>query len=156
DLSVTEPTGSLANALQRQTIGGGTLLADSMTANEESYVASEAFSGDYLISIERVWGRPLGGKAQLKIIRHQGTPQETEELITVRLASTVGGPFRFSLDKGRRTEAAYVPPAAVHQAHSDSTSPLESQDSVLNRIRVLSDPEITGVERGMRGATTSA
>ena len=66
----------MCSALNRQTVNGGTLLADSLAnLTSETYVAPQAFSGQYRVSVERVWGKPLGGKAQLKIIRHQGTPE---------------------------------------------------------------------------------
>ena len=93
DLKVEEPTGSFCTALSKQTIGGGTLIADALASmTSESYAAAEGFSGEYKVWVERVWGKPLGNKAQLKIIRHQGTTQETEELVTVRLQSNPLGP----------------------------------------------------------------
>src|SRR5262249_47532493 len=80
DLKVNEPTGSICTPLSRQTINGGTLLGDSLDNTQgETYVAAEAFSGEYTITVERIWGKPLGNKAQLKIIRHQGTEDETEQ-----------------------------------------------------------------------------
>ncbi|NBO94156.1 MAG: hypothetical protein EBV06_17880, partial [Planctomycetia bacterium] len=79
DLKVQEPTGSICSTLARQSIGGGTLIADSLTgATSETYAAAEAFNGEYKITVDRVWGKPLGSKAQIKIIRHQGTKDETE------------------------------------------------------------------------------
>ena len=79
DLKVAEPTGSVCTPLNRQTINGGTLIAERSghRRNAETYVAAEAFSGEYTINVEKVWGKPLGNKAQLKIIRHQGTQDET-------------------------------------------------------------------------------
>src|SRR5262249_11269921 len=79
DLKVKEPTGSVCSALNRLTVGGGTLIGDTLAdQNSETYVAPLAFSGAYEISVERVWGEPQGGEAQVKIIRHQGTKDETE------------------------------------------------------------------------------
>src|SRR5206468_7553210 len=90
DLRVEEPSGSFCSALTRQTIGGGTMIADALASmTGETYAAAEGFSGEYKVWVERVWGRPLGNKAQIKIIRHQGTDHETEELVTVRLQSNL-------------------------------------------------------------------
>src|SRR5262249_34554571 len=94
DLRVLEPTGSTCSVLQKQTIGGGTLIGGSVGSGpHEAYVCAEGFSGDYTVTVERVWGQPLGNKAQLRIIRHQGTPDETEELVTVALATELSRPL---------------------------------------------------------------
>ena len=78
DLKVTEPTGSVCSWLNRQTVGGGTLLGDTLAEpSRETYVAAQAFSGVHKVTVDRTWGRPLGEKAKLEIVRHQGTPQET-------------------------------------------------------------------------------
>src|SRR5262249_20212564 len=114
DLKVSEPGGGVCSALSRVTVGGGTLIGDTLDErNAATYVAAEAFSGDYAIQVERVWGKPLGNKCQLKIIRHQGTPEEAEQLVTVRLGSATMKPITVKLEDGRRAETAYVPPAAA-------------------------------------------
>jgi hypothetical protein len=156
DLKVEEPTGSVCSALTRQTVGGGTLIADSLASmTSETYAAAEAFSGDYKVWVERVWGKALGGKAQLKIIRHQGTPEETEQLVTVKISSSISEPVTVKLEGGRRTEAAYVPPPSLHQPGDDATAPKEGSDAILNRLRALSDPEVTGFEPGTKGGATA-
>jgi hypothetical protein len=157
DLKVEEPSGSFATAVNRQTVGGGTLLADSLSdPNRETYVAAQGFSGDYTIQVERVWGKPLGNKAQLKIIRHQGTPQESEQLITLKLTSNVSAPIAVKLDSGRRTEAAFVPPPAAHKTEELAVSVAEGNDDVLNKLRGLADAEITGFEKRMSGGSAAA
>src|SRR5207302_1133262 len=84
DLHVAEPPGSVCSPLSRQTVGGGTLIGDTLSnPTGETYVAAQAFPGEYTVTVERVWGRPLGGKAQLKIILSQGTEDEAEQLVTV-------------------------------------------------------------------------
>ena len=61
DLEVEEPIGTTCSFQQRQTPGGGTLLGDTLLEpNRKTYVASEAFSGDYEMTIKRMWGRPQG------------------------------------------------------------------------------------------------
>ncbi|MFO0844433.1 MAG: vWA domain-containing protein [Gemmataceae bacterium] len=146
DLKVEEPTGSVCTPLARQTIGGGTLVADTAEA-AESYAAAEAFSGEYRVLVERVWGKPLGGKAQLKVIRHQGTPDETEELVTVRVSGTVAEPVAVRLAGGRRTRTASVPPAAAHEAPGDAAAPLDPQAEVLFKLGALAT-----ADRAERGA----
>jgi hypothetical protein len=150
DLKVQEPTGSMCWALQPQTIGGGTLVADAVESpNASSYVAAEGFSGEYKISVVPVWGRPLGNKAQLRIIRHQGTEDETEELVTIRLATDTQRPRTIKLENGRRTHAAYVPPP---QPVQEPTTPKgNTSDRVLTKLRSLADPEVTGVHMSSGG-----
>ena len=77
DLKVQEPSGSVCSALNRQTVGGGILIGDSLSdMTTETYLAAEAFSGEYQVAIERVWGKPLGNRAQIKVIRHPGHRQQ--------------------------------------------------------------------------------
>ncbi len=154
DLKVEEPTGSVATPLSRQTIGGGTLLADTRDT-AETYVASEAFSGDYRIVVEKVWGKPLGNKAQLRIIRHQGTPQETEELVTVKMTSTVSEPVVVKLSEGRRRDTVTVPAPAAHLALDEVTTPLDPASEIMWKLRDLSNAERSG-EQVMQGGIYSA
>ncbi len=153
DLKVHEPCGSICSAMSRQTIGGGTLIGDFLAdMTSESYVAAQAFPGDYLVVVERVYGKPLGERAQLTVIRHQGTARQREDLITVNLKAN--NSIRIALQDGRRTETAYVPPPeAVQDSASSSTAAAgwSSTERVLNQLRVMADPEITGVARGMSG-----
>jgi hypothetical protein len=134
--------------LNRQTIGGGTVIGDSVgNMTSETYAAAQGFSGEYRVRVERVWGRPLGDKAQLKIIRHQGTPEETEQLVTVSVNSNLTQPVIVKLEGGRRTEVAYVPPPAALEP-PDTASAGDSTGQVLNKLRALADPEVTGYEAG--------
>ncbi|MBY0230871.1 MAG: hypothetical protein K2W96_16415, partial [Gemmataceae bacterium] len=151
DLKVEEPAGSVCNVLQRQSLGGGTLVADSLSSAAETYAAAEAFSGEYKVSVERVWGKPLGGKAQLLVIRHQGTPEESEELVPIKIDSNLVGPFKFKLDGGRRTEAAYVPPPEA-MAMPVEDSKKDSSDQIQAKLRTMADPESTGTV-GVSGGT---
>jgi len=151
DLKVKEPCGSVCSALNRQTVGGGILIGDSLAdMNQETYLAAQAFPGEYEITVERVWGQPLSNRAQLKIIRHQGTPQYEEELLTVDLKANQ--PIKIRLPDGRRTETAYVAPPSALQP-DEPPPPVETISNVLTELRKLADPEITGVTRGIRGGT---
>jgi hypothetical protein len=149
DLEVREPIGTTCSCLQRQTPGGGTLLGDtSADMQRETYIAAEGFSGEYQVTVRRIWGRPLGGKATLEIIQHQGTPQETRKRETIIFDRT--HTLAVTLDEGRRTEAASVPPpAATRRTATAAKTP--SSDSVLNKLRALADPEIVGTERTRMG-----
>jgi len=150
DLKVLEPSGSVCASLNRQTIGGGTLIASGpANTNSETYLAAQAFDGEYRITVEKVWGKPLGNKAQLRIIKNQGTENETEEVITLKLVSNISEPITVKLDKGRRSEAAYVPPPSAHlNMESPAITPTDDGNAVMSKLRALADPEITGVERG--------
>jgi len=154
DLEVKEPIGTVCSFLQRQTPGGGTLLGGNLDdLGRETYVAAKAFSGDYQVTIRRIWGRPLGGKATLELIQYQGTPQETRrrETITFDRKHTL----TFSLKEGRRTTAEYLPPPAAKQ-RAKSTPGLTSPDRVLSKLRAKADPEFSGSDsKGMQGKLAS-
>jgi tetratricopeptide (TPR) repeat protein len=143
DLRVLEPTGSECSWLSRQTVGGGTLIGDTLSEpNRETYVAGKAFSGEYKVRIDRAWGTPTGGKAKLEVIRHQGTPNETVTPITVTLTENTVVPVK--LEDGRRTETAFVPPPAPRP-----TPPAElgGIDRVVSQLRALAEGS-QGTERG--------
>jgi hypothetical protein len=149
---VKEPTGSVCSCLNRLTVGGGTLIGDTLTdTNSETYVAAEAFSGEYEISVERRWGRPLGDKAQVMITLHQGTPQETTQIETIDLK--VGNTVTAKLEDGRRKTAAAVPPP---ESIKRPVVKLEQGlDRVFNQLRDMADPMVTGTEGGLRGGLSA-
>jgi len=153
DLKVKEPTGAICSCLNRQTVGGGTLLGDTLTErNTETYVAAFAFSGEYEITVDRVWGRTLGEKAQLDIIQHQGTPQESVRRVTVDLKTDK--PTKLVFQEGRRTEAASVPPPAA--AQQAAVEPDKETRSMFSQLRGIANPQTTGVDNsGLRGGTSS-
>jgi hypothetical protein len=152
DLHVLEPSGSQCSPLHRQTIGGGVLIGDSLAdRTNETYLAAQAFSGEYEIEIEKIWGHTLGGKAQLKIITHQGTPQEHEQLVTIELTSHRSRPIRIKLDEGRRTETAYVPPPGSQQSSDVDTTGLESSGKIRAKLSAMADPEVMGMNRRVSG-----
>jgi hypothetical protein len=155
DLKVLEPTGSTCWALSKQTVGGGTLLGDTLdNMNSETYVAAQGFSGKYVVTVEKVWGRPLGNKAQLKIIHHQGTDDETEELITIRMNSNISKPIVVKLADGRRKETAYVAPAAAMKPPPPREA-LASTNRIFQQLRNLANPEVTEVSRSISGGAGS-
>jgi hypothetical protein len=139
--------------MQRQTPGGGVLIGDrDGDSRQASYVASKAFSGDYRITLRRVWGRPLGGKAVVEIIQHQGTPDETHQRETVVFDRI--HMMSFNLADGSRTTAEFVP--AVPPASPAKQKAIASSNQVLNDLRALADGDHTRIEAGMRTDHMSA
>jgi hypothetical protein len=148
-LKVKEPTGSVCSFLDRQTIGGGVLLGGTLDQPRgETYVAAEAFPGEYTITVERIWGRPLGDKAQVEITRYKGTPREHTRVETIDFR--LGNTFTFNLDHGRRTTAAEVPPPAVVEK-PDALTQFDNVE-IMRQLRAMADPVSTGMEV-IRGGT---
>jgi len=148
DLKVKEPIGSNCSYLQRQSMGGGTLLGDSVTDGaREIYVASEAFSGEYEITVDRVRGLTQGNKATIEIIRHQGTPNEARERKTFVLDRTYT--LKVNLKDGRRTSVASATPASMERAEKVVDDPAGG-DRVLNKLRAMTDPMVR--DGGLRGS----
>jgi hypothetical protein len=153
DLEVKEPIGTLCSCMQRQSPGGGILLGDTLSdTSRESYVAASAFAGDYQVTVRRIWGRPLGGKATLEIVEHQGTPKESRRRETIGFDRT--HTLTVTLEDGRRKSADSVPPPAANERPKKS-SQSSGTDLVLNKLRAMADPEMTGVEPAPRSGFTS-
>jgi hypothetical protein len=153
DLEVKEPIGTVCSFLQRQSPGGGTLLGDGYTdAGHESYVAAKAFSGDYHVTVRRIWGRPMGGKANLEIIEHMGTARENRRRETIAFDRKYT--MSVAMADGRRTKTEFVPPPAVKKKSPERKGPSQS-DSVLARLRMEANPEFAGEEYGPRGGAST-
>ncbi|HEV3261402.1 MAG TPA: hypothetical protein VG013_31405, partial [Gemmataceae bacterium] len=154
DLQVKEPIGTVCSFMHRQTPGGGTLLGDTTSDSaQQSYVAAEAFPGQYEVTVRRIWGRPLGSKATLRIIEHQGTPDETEhrETVTLDRKATV----KFTLDTGRRTSSAQVSPEASQPRAARANDNVSSGANVFSKLRALANPDQDMSFSGMQGGVTS-
>jgi hypothetical protein len=148
DLEIKEPSGDTCSFQQRQTSGGGTLIGDTIAdAGRESYVAATAFSGEYQVTIRRIWGRPQGGKATLEIVRHQGTPREMRQRETVAFGRQYVVPV--TLEDGRRTELAYVPPQTT-PARRTKAIELNDSTAVANKLRMVADPQFADSDTRMR------
>ena len=83
----------------------GTLIGNGLSKEDltrVSYVAAQAFSGEFHITVRRLWGQPLGGKARLEIVQHQGTPKESRQIETVQVDGKAAT-FKLTLADGRRT-----------------------------------------------------
>ncbi len=152
EMEIKEPIGSVCSLQQKQTPGGGTLLSPSLTdSNRISYLAAQAFSGDYEITVRRIWGQTVGSRARLEVIHHLGTPRETRELHTVRLDQKAT--LRISLSGGRRTEMAYVPPttAPKSQEAKENQTP-----HVLEKLRGLAFPDFSGATAPRVSSTSNS
>jgi hypothetical protein len=155
DLRVDEPSGSVCSCVNRLTVGGGTLIGDTLgEKNAETYVNAEAFPGKYKLTVDKVWGRPLGDKAQLKVVHHQGTDKETSQLITINLAETNN--VTIDLAEGRRTEVANVPPESL-QPSTEPLGEIAGAGEALSKLRGMASGEMTSsvVQRGFRGGVSS-
>jgi hypothetical protein len=142
-LKVKEPTGSICSFLNRQTIGGGILIGGTLDQPRgETYITAEAFPGEYTVTVDRVWGRPLGDKAQLEITRYKGTPREHTRVETIDFR--LGNTFTFNLDNGRRTTAADVPPPSVVEK-PDAVTQFDNIET-MRRLRAMADPVSMGIE----------
>jgi len=152
DLKVKEPTGSVCWVLNKQTIGGGAMAGDAQSdPNSETYQAAQGFSGDYEVTLDRAWGRPLSDKVQLTIIRYQGTKNERQELLTLDLKDHPV--VRVNLGDGRRSEAAYVPPPSTVRPVDEAVAPTSSRVALMNQLRKMSEPDAQGVTVGFRGSS---
>lgn len=147
DLEVAEPIGSVCSFLSRQTTGGGTLIGDTLSdMTRETYVAAEAFPGEYAITLRHIWGRPLGSKATLEVIEHEGTPRKKtlfRDTIVFDRTHTV----KVTLKDGRRTSVAQVPAAPPR---SEVKAKVQS-DRALNQLRALADSDQGDADAGVRG-----
>jgi hypothetical protein len=149
-LRVKEPTGSVCSFLNRQTIGGGTLLGGTLDQERgETYLAAEAFPGEYTVTVDRVWGKPLGDKAQLEITLYKGTPREHTRVETIDFR--LGNSTTIHLDNGRRTTAADVPPPGAIQ-RPETTAGVDTV-AILRQLRDIADPVSTGIEPSFRGGS---
>src|SRR5262249_22057217 len=89
ELEVQERCGSVCSPQLRQSPGGGTWTGNLIPVSARGalevdetlrkpharYAAALAFPGEYQITVRRIWGEPLGGRARLEVVLNQGTAQ---------------------------------------------------------------------------------
>ncbi|MCX7699676.1 MAG: hypothetical protein N2039_02240, partial [Gemmataceae bacterium] len=138
DLEVFEPVNTTCSATKRQSAGGGVLTCDDLTQHREVYTAAEAFSGTYVVKVKRVWGRPRGGVAQLKIVQHQGTDDQVIQYHTVNVDQAAE--VKVNLANGRRTHLAEVLPPLPPPAIPEQDERSESVRKAREMLRALADP----------------
>jgi tetratricopeptide (TPR) repeat protein len=150
ELYVKEAAGTVCSQDHRMSPGGGTLTGGTLSdPRKVSYVAAQAFSGEYEIKVRLLWGQPLGNKARLEIVRHQGTVKESRKIETI----SVDGPvvtLKVKLDDGRRTSLAVITP--VEYKRTEAKTDGEKGVSTREQLRDLADPYYTGRSGGLRGA----
>jgi len=170
NVRVEEPTGSVCSPQNRQTLGGGVFVGDTIgeggDRNTQTYLNALAFPGAYKVTAERVYGRPLGDEVQITVIRNQGTPQETVQIKNLPVKEKVNRTvidghvvadlpvLEVNLAEGRRTEAAYVPPVVNRVPIDANATAVYNPDRVMNQLRAMADPQVTGFEMP-RGGTYS-
>jgi hypothetical protein len=161
DLRVLEPIGSTCSNYQKQTAAGSMLVGDldrydslHPESRSELYTVVEAFNGSYEVKVDTVWGRPLSGKAQVKITYHQGTPEERTEYQTINVDSKSS--VKVTMSGGRRTSLAAVPPP-IAPGHPDKEKVKEgsSLNKAVAKLRALADPTYTSNPVEVRGGGAS-
>jgi tetratricopeptide (TPR) repeat protein len=159
DLEVTEPTGAVCSPQQPQTTGGGLwrgdrLMEDLADKYRESYTVSEGFSGSYEIRVKKIWGKPQGDKVTVKVTRHQGAANQSQELHRLTIGTDGSAYLKVNLDDGRREHLATVPAPAPRKPAAAKTG---GQDRVYNLLRAMAEPAYSGMtKQGMMGGGTSA
>jgi hypothetical protein len=151
DLEVTEPTGAICGPRQPQSTGGGLWRGDQFLAEDraekfhEIYSAAEAFSGSYEVRVKKVWGQPLGDKVTVTVTRHQGTPEQTQELHRLTIGSDGVAYLKLNLDGGRRTGLASVPPPAPRKPAKAAT--VRGRDQMFLALQKMSEPAYAGMSK---------
>ena len=90
----------------------------------------------------------------VRMVRYQGTKDETEELIPLKIDSNLTGPIVVKLADGRRTETAYVPPEGLNQP-AEEEGP-DGRDEVMSKLFRFSEEENTGVTKGFASGSSGA
>jgi len=117
-----------------------------------SYTAAEAFSGEYEIQVERLWGEALGNRARLEIVQHAGTPKETRSLVPVDLAQVKT--VKVTLKNGRRSELVLVNPAAAVPARETTAKAEAAPVNPWVKLRQMAHPDLIGA-KGISGGSAS-
>ena len=116
DLIVEEPLGTICSFANPESRGGGVLTHDGYGPNPkncyEEYVCAFGLPGTYRAKIKHVSGNIVGKRAQLTIIRYQGTPDELVRTHTLTLGKK-DKVVRMSLNEGRRKKLAVLPKQQV-------------------------------------------
>jgi hypothetical protein len=149
ELEVKEPGGSICSSQFRLSPGGGTLVGGTLKQiTRMSYVAAQGFSGDYQVTVRRLWGEPLGNAVRVEVVTHQGTAGEHANLKTIKVGKTQT--FAVSLSGGRRTTPAAVPPPGVIEQEAQGPPP-KSGYRILQVLRKIADEDFSGYNRGFSG-----
>ena len=120
ELLVEEPSGTICKFNHSRTSGGGVFVHDGYGPDPkntyEQYLCPRGMSGDYRVIVRYLWGDVVGKKAELKITRYQGTPEETTESLFVSIGQQ-DKRYRVPLNKGRLKEP--LPPPVLDDLLAD-------------------------------------
>jgi len=105
DLLVQEPSGETCSLENPRTTGGGVLVGDSYSGDQqqaggmrEGYVCPLGFSGEYKVVVKRVWGKVTAGSVTVDIYTKE---KHLREQLSLGEKESV---FAFDLADGRRQE----------------------------------------------------
>ncbi|MCL2348279.1 MAG: hypothetical protein FWC50_08465 [Planctomycetaceae bacterium] len=110
-ISVKEPANTICWFGNPRTLSGGILGknrggSDQKNAQKTgSYTCPVAFSGNYEILIERIWGNVTANKVKVTVSTHYGTDHTRKEESFVTLDDHGMALVRFELQNGRRTQS---------------------------------------------------
>ncbi|MCG6156639.1 tetratricopeptide repeat protein [Rubinisphaera margarita] len=111
DLIVAEPLGTTCSFANPHTASGGALLHEGAGPNQaecyEHYVCAFGAPGAYVVTAQYNYGRVVGNRAKLEVIRYAGTDHEQRDFVNV-VFDQQAKKFRISLHQGRRTEQTPV------------------------------------------------
>lgn len=113
DLIVEEPWGTICSIDNPQTTSGGVLVHDGAGPDQDQcydeYVCARGASGYYRVRIRHVFGRIVGKRARLEVIRYAGTDHELRRTYTITLGEDDAS-LRVSLNQGRRSQRQTISP----------------------------------------------
>jgi tetratricopeptide (TPR) repeat protein len=137
DIRVKEPIGTVCSSLHPLTTAGGAVKEQLYNLKDdfysEQYSAAQAFDGTYTVQIDKIWGEPQGNRAQVEVIRHQGTPEERIEYFTLDLSRETE--LKVTMTGGRRKDLAVLP-SPMDMAKYRSSKPAQAAN-VMNKLRAL-------------------
>ncbi len=103
DLVVEDPAASTADHFHPRSAGGGTLVKEGRGKDRETvYTCPRSLNGNFTARVEVLYNDPKTpvATADVEIITHEGTPQETKVVKTVPVGKLA--PVVFPLTGGRR------------------------------------------------------
>src|SRR5262249_17298472 len=141
--------GTTCSSSQRETPAGSHLDSDSLKKRSEVYTVSEAFNGTYEVKVDRVWGRTETCKAQVKVIRHQRTPDQLIEYHTTNVEKADRGGGGGSPREGGRRRALAPAAPTLTRGHPEKEAVASNMDRAVQRLRALADPTYAGADSGI-------
>jgi hypothetical protein len=154
ELKVKEPSGSVCTLEQPQSPGGGIMIGYNLFSKDDpssQYVASQAFNGQYEITVSRLYGRTLSDRARLIVTTNAGTRKEARRVEIVDLNKYVK--FTVNLKEGRRTEMASVSVNA--RQRKDQGKVDQRETNAFYDLRAAANPGLYGGTTGFRAGNSA-